>query len=264
MGWQSDLAEEATAIFAADPRIAGVFLGGSLGAETGDAWSDVDLILVAVPEHHTAVVADLKELITRIAAPVLWRQVYRGVPLFMSVLPGWRRLDLTVTVPDRLPYARDRVTPMHDPTDLYARMVPTLPARSPDPAKVYAIVEEFLRDFGLMPLAVGREEWLVMQTGYSILRGLLIDLLIEAQAPPVSPGALSLSRVLPSEDIALLAALPAPRATRDELFAANVALAEVFLPRARALADACGAVWPEALEAEMRATLHRSLGVTLL
>ncbi|MFN9927923.1 MAG: hypothetical protein ACK53I_13405, partial [Phenylobacterium sp.] len=240
MSWQSDLAEQATAIFAADPRIAVVFLGGSLGAGTGDAWSDVDLILAAAPDHHGAVVADLGEMVGRIAPLAMWRQVHPPLPLYTAVLSGWRRLDLTVTVPDRLTYARDRVTPLHDPQDLAARLIPSLPNRTPDPARVYAIAEEFLRICGLLPLGHGRQEYVVGKTGYGLLRGLLIDLLIEAQAPPVPPGALSLSRVLPAEDVALLAALPAPRADRDELLAANLALYQAFLPRARALAAACG------------------------
>lgn len=263
MSWQSGLIEEATAIFAADPRIAAVFLGGSLAGEKGDAWSDVDLILAAVPEHHGAVVSDLKDTVGRIAPPVLWRQVYPSLPLYTAVLPGWRRLDLTVTVPDRLTYARDRVTPLYDPQDLAARLIPTLPSRTPDPAKVHAIVEEFLRICGLLPLGLGRKEYVVVQTGYGLLRGLLIDLLIEAQAPPIPPGALSLSHVLPPEDVSMLTALPAPRAERDDLLAANLAVYEAFLPRARALAAACGAVWPEALEAEARARLQLDLGIAL-
>ena len=87
--------------------------------------------------------------------------------------------------------------------------------------------------------------------------------MILEQRPVTPPGALALTRLLPTEDLALLTALAAPPATREGAVAGNLALAAAFLPRARRVASAAGAEWPGALEAAVRGHLERELGVTL-
>ncbi len=47
------------------------------------------------------------------------------------------------------------------------------------------------------------------------------------------------------------------------MFASSVALARVFLPRARRLAAKIGAAWPEALEDATRASLKARLGLEI-
>lgn len=43
----------ATRAFLAEPHVVGIFLGGSLGANSGDPYSDIDLRVVVESEHHT-------------------------------------------------------------------------------------------------------------------------------------------------------------------------------------------------------------------
>ena len=116
---------------------------------------------------------------------------------------------------------------------------------------------------GLLPVGVGRGAWAAVAAGVSFLRQQLQALMILEQRPVAPPGALALTRLLSAEDLALLAALAAPPATRDGGIAGSLALAEAFLPRARRLASAAGAPWPQELEAAVRGHLARELGLTL-
>jgi len=84
------------------------------------------------------------------------------------------------------------------------------------------------------------------------------------QRPVTPPGALSLSRHLPPEDLRTLARLSVTYPAREAILQANLDLAEAFLPRARALADDVGADWPDRLEAAVRTGLRNELGVELV
>ncbi|WP_309606286.1 hypothetical protein [Phenylobacterium sp.] len=260
---RDDLIEAVREAADADPRVVALFLSGSLGAGDGDRWSDCDFVLVAAPEAHATFVEQARDWIAGICAPVLWRQVYPGVPLFLAVTQAWLRLDLTVTVPSHLNGARATWRPLFDPQGLHDRLPKHPPSRSPGPDKMVAITEEFLRSLGLLPLSIGREEFVVGVTGVGHLRAQLIALLIEGHAPPSPPGALRLSRVLDAEEIALIESLPCPAANREAVIAASMACAAAFLPRARGIAQQLGATWPEALEAAARAHIRRELGIEI-
>lgn len=246
-----------------DPAVVALLLTGSLGAGGGDIWSDVDVMLVAKPEAHAALVASARDWVSAIAPPVLWRQLYPPHPLFHAVLPGWLRLDITITVPDHILTVRTASTPLHDPGDLHGRLAERLPPRRPDPKKIASIVEEFLRVMGMAPIAIGRGDLLAASRGWELLRGLLLDLLVEAQAPSLPAGALATTRLLPAHDLALITNLPVPHLEREALLSAQMILAAAFLTRARILAEASGATWPDRLETEMHARLQRDLGLRL-
>ena len=246
-----------------DLRVAALFLGGSLGSGRGDLWSDVDLILVVHPQHHTALVTALKSWATGVADIVLWRQIYPGIPLFMAVTAEWLRFDLTVTVPTRIIGAQSTLRPLVDHAQVWSSLPPSLPHKPVDPAHLAVLVEETLRILGLTPVAVGRGEYANMVTGVGLLRQQLISLMIAETEPPLPPGALHLKRILPQQDIEILEALPAVVATPESAIAATLIYAQLFLPRAKALADKIGTPWPSALEAATRAHLGRELGLEL-
>lgn len=44
----------AVRFLSAEPNVVGIFLGGSLGAESGDAFSDIDLRVVVKSDHHAS------------------------------------------------------------------------------------------------------------------------------------------------------------------------------------------------------------------
>lgn len=54
----------------ADDRIVAAFLGGSHARGTADAYSDLDLCLIATDEAHAAVVADREAIVRRLGEPL--------------------------------------------------------------------------------------------------------------------------------------------------------------------------------------------------
>ncbi|UTP38993.1 hypothetical protein M9M90_17475 [Phenylobacterium sp. LH3H17] len=248
---------------AADPQVLALLLGGSLGARSGDAYSDVDLILVVASEDHSAFVEQVEAWVAQVAAPVLWRRTYPGLPLFLGITPEWVRFDITVTVQGRVTGARSGVAPLVDRAGVWNDLPERLDPRPVDLARLEAMVTEFLRVAGLLVLALGRQEYVLGITGLGLLRGLLIELMVAETEPPLQPGALHLRDILPEADMESLAALPSPAPDRASLIAANLILAGLFLPRARALAHKVGAAWPEAFEAATRDYWRRELGLAL-
>jgi len=258
---RDQIIEGFTARAQADDRIAALFLGGSLGKGAGDDWSDVDLILAARPEHHGALVSEVRAWADMVADVVLWKQVYPGVPLYMAVTSEWLRFDLTVTIPGHVIGAQATLKPLVDRDGVWAGLPETLAPKPIDPNAVTAVIEEALRILGLLPLALGRGEFASGVTGAGLVRQQLVSLMIMETEPPLPPGALHLSRLIPAQDLATLEALPGVIATRESVTAANVAYGRVFLDRARILAARVGARWPQPLEDACRAHWRRELGL---
>jgi predicted nucleotidyltransferase len=258
---QAALIEQLAEALAADARIRSVWLSGSLGKGCGDAWSDVDLTVEVDESDRRACLADYAADHPDLPQLVLAREVYGRV--LTAVTADWARFDLAFLTPVELARVDGGGLKLlvGDPS---VRPSP-YPADEPGaPARLTALVEEFLRVLGLSPVAVGRQEWLVAHQGWDLLRGMLIDLMLEENR--VSPGARGVKRLNPfltPEQRALLEGLAPPRPGRDPLIAANGELAGLFLPRARALAQARGVAWPEAFEQATRRHLEQTVGLRI-
>jgi hypothetical protein len=59
---RSDLLATAIDWFKKEPNVVGIFLGGSVAAGSADAYSDIDLRIVAEPEHHLHYVDKRREI----------------------------------------------------------------------------------------------------------------------------------------------------------------------------------------------------------
>ncbi len=68
---------------------------------------------------------------------------------------------------------------------------------------------------------------------------------------------------LTEEQYRVLTGLPPLEATLDSVIDGYLALGRAFLPRARRLAAATGAVWPEAYERASVSYFETSLGVSI-
>ncbi|HEX2560660.1 nucleotidyltransferase domain-containing protein [Phenylobacterium sp.] len=260
---RDDLLAAATEAARADPRVLAFFLTGSLATGEGDPYSDIDTVMVVAPGDLPDMVDDARAWVEALTELVLWKQVHPPYPLFHAITPEWLRFDITITAPDRLGLSRDRTRPLLDRAGIYEALPPHPPTKPLKPEAVGRIVEEFLRILALAPVPLARRDYVAAVTGAGLLRGLLIELMVAEQNPVVPPGAKSLSRVLPPEDIALLEGLPSPAAAREASLAANLALAEAFLPRARRLAERSGLSWPHRLETACRDHLRRELGLEI-
>ena len=260
---RDQLIEAFTAKAASDTHVAALFLGGSLGAGKGDTYSDADLILVAVPEHHASLTAEVRGWADEIADLVIWRPPYPGLPLFMAVTSEWLRFDITVTVPGRVTGSKAGLKPLVDPADVWATLPDQLPPQPIPAAQLEALIEETMRILGLLPVGMGREEYAVAVTGVGLLRANLISLMIAETEPSLPPGAMGLRKVISPNDLAYLTAQPGIAATREAVIAASLDYAGQFFGRARPLAAKVDATWPEKLETALRSHLRRELQIEL-
>lgn len=253
---QHALVDRVTRHLAADQRVRGLWLTGSLGAGAGDEHSDVDMFLLV---HEAALPSYAGAWLTDVAPayePLLARRLGHA-PVFHHVLPGWLRWDVVVGGPAQLgDLDRDAVTEL---LNRDAVTLGSLAGMSPESGTVLAMTEEFLRVLGLLPVVVGRGELVTGASGALMLRQMLTTLLRYRVEGPRMSGALHLGRVLPADELAALAALPPVYADREAVVRAHVAAAAMFLPVAR---DLLGSDHPTALEDACWATLQEHLGIS--
>lgn len=261
---QSALVEHIVDRLRGEPELRALFLGGSLGRSAGDRFSDVDLIAVVAPEAREGFAGRWRSVLGGITPVVFWRTRGTANVLVNAITADWLRCDLYVVDPPAVAKrAQSGLTPLIDPAGIYATLPRQLPERTPDADRVRYLIEEFLRVLGLLPVVVGREEYVTAVWGAGLQRDHLIQLMQEDVALADPGGALHLSRILPPEDMSVLTALPYPRPERQEVIDAHAALAAAFLPRAKQMAKKLGVAWPEAFAAATFAHVRKELDVEL-
>jgi predicted nucleotidyltransferase len=259
---QQHLIEAITRAVEAEPRIESAWLAGSLASGEGDAWSDVDMLAVADEAALSDLVHACRANLDAIA-PTLHVMTLHG-RIVSAVTADWARFDITFVPPDGL-QRRDPASV----TSLFARAGSAVPngapaaPQAPTAADIEALVREFLRVLGLTAVGVGRDDCVLLVDGAVLLRSMAIDLMLgENGRARTERGVKRVSQMLTPEQRAAIAALPPLAATRESALASVAALAQLFLPRARALTERLGAPWPAAFEAGTRAYLERALNLS--
>jgi hypothetical protein len=110
------------------------------------------------------------------------------------------------------------------------------------------LVEEFFRDFGMFPVVVEREDWLLGVEAIHLVRSLLYQLFVEMNAPLPPMGVKQWSTKLTRDQRTVLESLPTGAPTREAVFEAHRAIASEFRRHARAACDALDIAWPDELE----------------
>ena len=256
---QQALIDRVVKAFGSDPRVTALFLSGSFGTGTADAFSDVDLLAIADPADHEALATDWRKTLETIAAIVHYNRLPHALVL-NAITEDWLRVDLHIASRDHLAHtAQDSLKPLVDPSNLHATLRPETPVPSANPGRLGWIVGEFIRILGLTPVAVGRGEVELMTVGNTFLRRFLTDLLTIEINPRIPGGMLHLSRVLDPGRMAVLASVPLPQLTEASAIESNLAVARAFMPRAKSLCAALGVDWPASFEAATRRHLQRAL-----
>ena len=261
---QQALFEALVAHLEREAGVEAVWLAGSLGAGEGDAFSDVDLLVLAGREGWEGLSKTLARDLARAFDAVLVEPLFGGRVVHF-ITADWARFDLTIVEQDGLVrYDAGRLRLAFNRGEAAPPTRPQTPYRTA-PETVVRLAREFLRVLGLLPNALGRGELLNALSGVDILRRLAVELMHEENgiAPDRRGGALHPSRFLRAEQLAALAALAPIVAERESLIEGNRALATLFLPRARALAGRAGAEWPQALEEACRRHLRTSIGIEI-
>jgi predicted nucleotidyltransferase len=260
-----ELIDRAGEVLREDPRVQAAWLAGSFGRGDADAFSDVDLLIVVGDEDRDAYLAGWEAVIERIAPTVYRKALVHGeIGVYNAITRDWMRLDLTVMGPAHVASrARSGLKVLFDRAELHG----SLPERGspipPDPDRVQRLTVEFLRVLGLLAVVLGRGEVLVAVTGCGHLRNHLISLFLETAAVEDRGGVLKLAPLLSEQQRTALEALPPLVATRDSVIEVHRALAEAFLPAARALHARLGLEWPDQFEHATLSHLEAQLGLRI-
>ncbi len=253
------LIDSITRVTQNDARIQSAWLQGSLAGGDGDQWSDVDVLLITAEPDIPALVQHYRANVALIAEPA---HIYGAFPTILNVVTDdWLRFDLLFAPPSALArYAPGNLK------KLFARdgaAAPTGQAQAQSPEALEPIILEFLRVLGLGAVVLNRREYIVSLDGMGLLRGMIVDLFMIENGRRRDRGVKRINQFLTDEQRTALEALPPLSATRDSLVAYMIAAAQLFLPRAQALANAQAATWPEDFLAATRAHLNRELLVTI-
>lgn len=249
-----------TGLLRADERVRALWLSGSLGRGTGDAYSDLDLL--AVVADGTDLLAGWEDRVRAVTPLVLYQTL--GHSVANHVTPEWLRFDLSVRTAGGLTgLAADRLVTLFDRDGLTGTLPATGEPVRADPAAVTRLGREFLRVLGLLPVVLGRGEYVAGALGAGLLQQLLVRLMLEDVEVPDRGGALHLAPLLPPDRYAALAALPPLAATRPAVLGFHLACARLFLPLGRELAARTGADWPADLETAALDHLRRELDAGL-
>jgi predicted nucleotidyltransferase len=259
---QQGLISAITKALERDARIEAAWLAGSLGRSEGDAFSDVDVIVLC-QDGKAGEIASTPGLLD-FAKPVQVNALYGG-RILNVITQAWQRFDLVfVEEQDLTRYNAKDLKPLFNRgTREPPRTEPLLYKVTPE--DLSKLVNEFFRVLSLAPVGLGRKEYIVALSGIELLRKMTIDLMLMENdvGQQQRGGALRLNPFLSSEQIELVQSLPAVAAERDSLVRSQTAISQLFLPRARALAARIGMSWPVALEEASRAHLKTQLGLEL-
>lgn len=280
---QEAFVQRAVEVLGADDRVLAAYLVGGFAVGMGDAFSDVDLQCIVAPEKADELRTGWVEVMSRVAPPIHVRpfgtlspNTPRRSPTFggLCITAEWLHYDVVFHVAGEVdPMSVVGMVPLFDKAGLLPVDAVPRPGRKGDPFFPEAVVDFFLYMLGNVVAPIGRDEPVPASNGVVMMRDIgLVGLFLAEGGLTTTrehtmgnpfPFTKRLRRYLTGEQHALLASLPPVGATLDSAIDGYVALAEVFLPRARRLAEASGATWPAAFERASVAHFERSIGLSL-
>jgi hypothetical protein len=250
-----------------DDRIRAMWLGGSLGRGVADAGSDLDVVLAVAGDSFDEFAASWRDWLGRVTPVVLARGLPRLPGSWFSLTADCLRLDVVALRADspgpaalsrRLLVLDKDGTAACTPADDTAAEQP-----GPDPGRLTAITEEFLRQQAIFPAAVvARGDWLLGVVGVQAVHTMLYELFVESNQPLPPMGVKQWSAKLTAGQRQICAGLPAPTAEPGSVIAAMRAAADAFRRAAKPALAASGAAWPEELDEAVLRYQQAELGWT--
>jgi Streptomycin adenylyltransferase len=270
---QEALIKRVVEVATSDDRVLAVYLVGGFAVGTGDAWSDVDLQFVIREEAEEGLRASWTDVANQLARTA-HVQPFGAVIGGMCITPEWLHFDVVFNTVSKVdPRTVEGMVPLLDKVGVLPVGPVSRPGRQTEPFFPEAAVEHFLYMLGNMVSVVARNEVVPASNGVIIVRDIdLVGLFLAEQGWATTrehsfgnpfPFTKRLRSYLTDEQNEILEALPPVAASIDSVIEGYIALASVFLPRARALAERTGATWPIALEKASVGYFERSLGVEI-
>lgn len=243
------LFDRARELFEADDRVRAMWLGGSLGRGDADRMSDLDVLLAVDDDSLPAFAGEWRTWLAAVTPTVVARALPFLPGSLYSVTPGRERLDVVVEAVSAVPTSGFRHRLVVFDRDGLDDLVPAAGAGSgPSKERIGALIEEMFRDYGMFPVVVEREDWLLGNEAIHFIRTLLYQLFVEANAPLPPMGVKQWSAKLTDEQRRVLEALPTGGSGRDDVITAHEAVAIAFIDHARSMASSLGVAWPIDLE----------------
>ncbi len=270
---QERFIQRAKEVLAADERVLAAYLVGGFAIGKADAWSDVDLQAIVSDEAAEDLKASWPELAGRLASLANIKP-FQFATGGVCITPDWLHFDIVFHARSQVdPTKIEGMSPLFDKAGLLPGHPVPRPDRREAPFFPEAAVGTFLYMLGNMVSVVGRNEPVPATNGVILVRDIaLVGLFLaergwrstqEHSAGNPFPFTKHLRDYLTDEQNALLASLPSLEPNIDSAIDGYLALARIFLPRARRLAEQTGHPWPQAFEDASVAYFERSLGVLL-
>ena len=265
--------DRAREVLAKDDRVLAAYLVGGFAIGMSDAWSDVDLHVIVSDQAADDINASWVDLAGRMA-PLANVKPFPFAVGGVCITPDWLHFDVVFYPRSEIdPAAVEGMAPLLDKAGVLPDHPIPRPYRRQAPFFPEAAVDMFLYMLGNMVSVVGRNEPIPATNGVIMVRDVaLVGLLLAEQgwrstrehsAGNPFPFTKRLRGYLTDDQNHLLATLPALEPTIDSAIDGYLALARIFLPRARRLAEQTGHTWPEAYEKASTTYFERSLGVTI-
>ena len=153
------------------PGVRGLFLVGSYGKGTADAFSDIDLLAIIEETQKAEFPVTWQTILEGITPVVFWNQRQAGGILINAITTDWIRCDLFIPAENGLNnQSKDTVRPLIDRDDFYETLPPQLTYSGPNIGRVKYLINEFIRVLGLTSVVLGRGEYFTAVAGAGMLR----------------------------------------------------------------------------------------------
>lgn len=244
--------------------VCAAWLIGSRAIDLHDAFSDIDIALYE--DDNQKALALFQKLRTAIKDwdDIVYTKTLPHSLTLNAVTQEWDRFDISIVSNQELiHYPQDSVRILFDTIGMDA-ILPKNSAAAPIDIRPLLIdtVSEFIRLLGLLPIVLGRKNYITATSGVHMMKDLFITLTTIEISPYRFHGKLSVEKYLLPDDKAILSPIAAVQPNEASLVAANRALVAVFLPRAKLLYTRYGLQWPTEFEKAALHTITEKLGIT--
>jgi hypothetical protein len=243
------LFERVNEVLSADHRVRSVTPSGSVGAGTADQWSDLDLAVITEPDQHDEFIGDWPNWLERIT-PTVFARTPIAPFIINTVTDEGLTLDFVIWSGE---------TPAPRPRTGYPVGFSSTRFGNVRDALEYAVAEQLRGLAGPFISLIHRGEHLRHLTGVPHVLGLLTTVFL-AETGEVPPAKVW-NRTYTEEQRGAVAALPAVRATHDDLIAFDLAVANLIVDRARPLFQQHDLDWPTDLARVAAARIRDELGI---
>ena len=243
------LFERVNEVLSGDHRVRSVAASGSVGAGTADQWSDLDLAIVTEPDHHDEFMSDWPNWLERIT-PTVFARTPIAPFIINTITDEGLTLDLVI-------WSGEAQAPR--PRTGYPVGFSSTRFGNIRDALEYAVAEQLRGLAGPFISLIQRGEHLRHLSGVPHLLGLLTTVFLAetGEAPPAKAW----NQTYTEEQRDAVSALPAVRATRDDLIAFALAIANLVVDRARPLFQQHDLDWPTELARVAAARIRDELGI---